>query len=315
MNQHYVPGARIAAISCAVPQTEIFNTGGDERAGKAVGVLSRRHTPRDTSFLDLAYRAAWESLNAVDWHASTAQALVVVTQSQPRRIPSIACELHQRLGMAPDVPAFDVGLACSGYPYGLWIAASLRLPRVLLVVGDTISRYLNPEDKGTYPIFGDAVSATCLTSDKKPGGITFIGGTNGRGAESLYTYNDGALETLHMNGQDVFDFALSSVPPLIEATTMNGYIDWYLFHQANKMMVDHIARKAKLEAARVPFNLDRYGNTSSASIPLLMCDSDATEALRTRKNRIAMFGFGAGFSYGSVLMDTEPMPLKVAEVK
>lgn len=321
MRTRQVPGVRLVAVSCAVPQNEISNTGANERAGRAVGVAQRRHVTAGTTFLDLAYRAAWESLQAAHWHASAPQALVVVTQSQERRIPSVACELHKRLGMDPDVPAFDVGLACSGYVYGLWIAGSLQLPRVLLVVGDTISRFLDPSDKATYPIFGDAVSATCLAHDFGPGVMNFIGGTDGHGAESLKTVSclSGIIEpshqeTLHMNGQDVFDFAIQTVPPLVAETTMNGYCDWYLFHQANRMMLEHIVKKAKLPIERVPFNLMRYGNTSSSSIPLLMCDSECSESLREKKNRVAMFGFGAGYSYGGILMDVGPLPTNVVSV-
>lgn len=313
MTTHFVPGVRLAAVSCAVPQNEIFNTGANERPGKAVGVASRRHVSRGTSFLDLAAAASQAALRDALWPAVTVDALVVVTQSQARRIPSVACELHRDLGMAPSAPAFDLGLACSGYVYGLWVASSLRLPRVLLVVGDTISRFLDANDPGTYPIFGDGVSATCIEAVEVMGGLSFTGGTDGRGAESLACPHDGD-GYLRMAGQDVFDFAISTVPPLVQQVTMNGFVDWYLFHQANAMMIRHIAKKAKLDTAKVPINMGAYGNTSSCSIPLLMCDSDCTESLRTGKRRVAMFGFGAGYSYGGVLMDIGPLPLSVVEV-
>lgn len=308
MRSLHISGHRIAGVACAVPRQVVKNDGPTARAGKAVGVLERRHVG-EQSLLELAHVAAKECMKSVNWHAGGVSALVFITQSQPRRIPSVACELHNTLGLADDTPAFDVGLACSGYVYGIWLAMSLRLPRVLLVVGDTISRFLDPNDMATYPIFGDAVSCTAIEQTSQWGTAYFTLGTEGDGAGSLY-----CEQFLRMDGRDVFDFALRKVPELVAATTMNGYVDYVLFHQANRQMVEHIAKKSRLEMERVPFNLERFGNTSSASIPLLMCASSVTDALRSRKCRLAMLGFGGGFSYGGALLDTDSIPCSLVEV-
>lgn len=317
MKRHYVPGVRISGVSCAVPRRVVANDGANARTAKMVGVEERRFVDESDDLLCLAEAASFRLMKELQWHASAVDALVFVTQTSPRRMPSIACELHEELALPHHVPAFDLNMACSGYCYGLWVAASLRVPKCLLVVGDTISRFLDPEDASTYPIFGDAVSATALELTGDPVGIEFVGGTAGSGADSLYVTSGERgwdRERLHMDGQAVFQFALSTVPKLVEETSLNGYTDFHLFHQANKMMIEAIARKAKLDLARVPFNIARYGNTSSASIPLLMCDSEATEALRSRKCVVCMYGFGAGYSWGGIRTEVEAINLSLVEV-
>lgn len=321
MKHHYVSGVRITGVACAVPKNVVPNT--DTRAAGMVGVKERRFVDDGGDLLCLAEAASHRLLADMHWAPQAVDALVFVTQTSPRRMPSIACELHEELGLPHHVPAFDLNMACSGYTYGLWVSASLRLPRVLLVVGDTISRFLDPLDASTYPIFGDAVSATALELTGDPVGIDFVGGTAGSGADGLCILDTNQefekhecyrRETLHMDGAAVFHFALSTVPGLITETTLNAYTDWVLMHQANKSLVEAIAKKAKVDLARVPMNLSRYGNTSSASIPLLMCDSEATEALRTRKNVVAMFGFGAGWSMAGVRTEVEALNLSLVEI-
>src|SRR5262249_39807618 len=148
MKQKIISGVRLSSIACAVPRRIVKQS--DERLASMVGVRERRHV-QEQSLLELAHVASHKALNSIALPASMVDAIVFVTQSQERRLPSAACELQHALGIEDPIPVFDVGLACSGYTYGLWIASSLRLPRVLLVVGDTISRFLDPADAATYP--------------------------------------------------------------------------------------------------------------------------------------------------------------------
>lgn len=320
MKQRHITGVRIASVACAVPRNVVKNDGEHARVGKAVGVLERRHVNASHVGLQaLAVSAAERAMELSAWTEGAVDALIFVTQTAPRRMPSISCEIQHALCLPTSTLAFDVNLACSGYTYGLWIAASLRLPKVLLVVGDTISRFLDQSDAGTYPIFGDAVSATCLEMNGDNNTLYFVGGTDGGGAEALrietaFDVEHPPIDCLRMDGQAVFDFAVSTVPSLIAATTMNGYVDYFLLHNANKAMLQMIGRKAQIDLGRMPWNGAKWGNTSSASIPMLMCASEATHAINTRKTRLAMFGFGAGFSYGGVLLDTDCVPTSLTEI-
>lgn len=306
MKRHYVAGVRIAGVACAVPKRVVKCEG---RSAKVVGVEERRFAESDRSLIDLGAAAAKRLMTDLGWQPDTVGALVFVTQTNWRRMPSISCELHAQLGLPNNVPAFDLNMACSGYVYGLWVAASLRLPRVVLVVGDTISRFLDPDDASTYPIFGDAVSATGLELTGQLGGIEFIGGTDGNGAESLY-----CTDKLHMDGLQVFNFALSIVPTMINNVTMSSHVDFHFFHQANKFLLDAITTKARIAQDKVPTNMSRYGNTSSSSIPLLFCDSDATEHLRSRKCRVALYGFGGGLSWGGILTEIDRLSCSLVEM-
>lgn len=307
--------ARIQGIACAVPAKVVPVN--DPRITKFVGVAERR---MGGNLLALAHAAGAKVLRDLNMKPSDVDAVMFVTQTSPRRMPSISCELQRTLGLRDTILAFDVNLACSGYTYGLWIAANLGVPRVLLIAGDVIGEYLDESDKSTYPLFGDAVSATVVEHLKAEGRtFAFMGGTDGSGSEALVIdwknlEDIQGIECLQMQGDKVFEFVKREVPKLVQSVTQNGHVDWFLFHQANKMMIDAVARISGCDPAKVPMNIQRYGNTSSASIPLLMCDSECTDSLRKSRRKVAMFGFGAGFSYGGVLTDVDRISLSVVEV-
>lgn len=286
----------IKGIVSAVPKNTVVNT--DEAFIRATGVRDRRIVTGGQDVLTLAEDAANRLLDAMEWTVDSIDVLIFVTQTPTVRMPAMACILAGRLGM--NCMAFDVNMACSGYVYGLNIAEQFS-SRVLLICGDTISKIAAPDDK----LFGDCVTATAI--DKSRVSMTFILGTDGSGADKLT-----ADPVIRMDGAAVMNFALGHVPQLVHDTTMNCNVDHYFFHQANMMILSQIGKKCNLDMGKVPFNIGKYGNTSSASIPLLMCDSQSTDALKTKNNRIAMFGFGAGWSWGGALMELEP--LEVCEV-
>ncbi len=303
----------IRGIVAAVPKHTVTNT--DKRFVATTGVAERRVVLSGDDVLTLAARAVDRLLEGLHWDVSSIGAIIFVTQTPTIRMPAMAQVLAGEIGYGG--PAFDVNLACSGYVYGLWLATHLRqmvgagVPgkRVLLVTGDVTSPMTVESEPGTRNLFGDCVAATCI--DNEDGYYdNFNLGTDGSGAMKLV-----GDPQIKMDGPEVFSFALKAVPQLVADTTMNAHVDWFLMHQANGLMLSRIGKKCKIPPEKMPMNIGKYGNTSSASIPLLMADSECTEALRTKKNRCALFGFGAGWSWGGVMLDVGPLEvLEVVEV-
>jgi 3-oxoacyl-[acyl-carrier-protein] synthase-3 len=332
-----VDGARIAGVISALPPREVGNATFVERFGedsvrdvvKMVGVERRYWVDDGTTTADLCLRAACVLLERLEWPAASVSALVFVTQTPDYRLPATACSLHGRLGLAPSCASFDVNLGCSGYTYGLWLAMTLAAAapgsRVLLLVGDTISRTVDPQDRATALLFGDAGTATAVESGVDGASASFVLGTDGAGARNLmipegaYRTEDGTdtrlagrdLGCLFMDGAEIFNFTLKAVPGLVQQTLAAAgveasAVDAFLLHQANVFMLRHLAKKMKLPADRVPLNIDRYGNTSSASIPLLIT-TDVAPLVSGRSARLAMAGFGVGYSWASALLDVGPL--------
>jgi 3-oxoacyl-[acyl-carrier-protein] synthase-3 len=278
-------------------------------------------------------RAATELLSDLQWDASEIGLLVFVSQTPDFALPATACVIHGTLKLSPNCAAFDVNLGCSGYVYGLWMIAQLmqsgRIKKALLLVGDT-TYFSDESDRSTAMVFGDAGAATALEYQPHSDEWHFVLGSDGKGAHNLIVPKSGARQwvpddprmagkdptKLFMDGGEIFNFTLRAIPPLGQAlfeysnTTITSF-DAFLFHQANMFMLTHLAKKMKLPRERVPINIDRFGNTSSASIPLLLCDSIAG-ALRERPTRIAMFGFGVGYSWAAA--DIRSKPLRVARI-
>lgn len=327
-------GSKIAGVVSCVPAQTVDNARFYEQFGdkahdieKMIGVRERRWTGHDQTTADLCQRAAETLLKRLEWEAASVDALIFVTQTPDYRLPATACALQARLGLGTNVIALDVNLGCSGYPYGLWLAmatiASGTARRVLLLVGDTISKTVDPEDRSTAMLFGDAGTATAIEADAESE-ARFILGTDGRGERQLIIA-EGAYraapehaadatgprsDVLYMDGGAIFNFTLATVPPLVAATLEAGggmdAFDAFLFHQANAFMLRHLAKKSKLPADKVPINIDRFGNTSSATIPLLMT-SELADRLRTERAKLGMFGFGVGFSWASADVSVGPL--------
>jgi 3-oxoacyl-[acyl-carrier-protein] synthase-3 len=214
--------------------------------------------------------------------------------------------------------AFDVNLGCSGYPYGLFLAESMIQSgianRVLLAAGETTSKLINQHDKSTAMIFGDAGSVTAIEKDSKSQSV-YILGSDAVGEKNLIIPNsrfcgnvmagdprvvDRNPNYLYMDGAEIFNFTLKRVPELVRVTeeVLNVSLDYYLFHQANKFMLNHLVKKMKIDPEKAPINISDFGNTSSVSIPLLMTTSIKSE-LKSKPLEIGMFGFGVGYSWGS----------------
>jgi 3-oxoacyl-[acyl-carrier-protein] synthase-3 len=329
-----VSGVALRGVVCTVPGEPIGNdrfidTFGVKAVGeivKMIGVESRYWAAPNQTTSDLCYVAAERLLSRLDWSADSIDALILVTQTPDHFLPASACLLHGRLGLAADCQALDVNLGCSGYVYGLWLASSLvqsGCKRVLLLAGETSSRLVDPADRGTAVLFGDAGSATAIEADQSGEPLYFRMGTDGSGASALMVPEGGFRPTdpdrsvtldprrLHMDGGEVFAFTLKVVPTLVQNTLEDagldsGAVDAFLLHQANRFMIRHIGKRIGADEAQLPINIDRYGNTSSATLPLLLADNMAGR-LKVGPAKLLLAGFGVGLSWGAVLGDIGPL--------
>lgn len=300
-----------------------------DEIAKMTGVQERRWSSSDQTTADLCRAAADRLLERLGWERDSIDGLIFISQTPDYPLPATSCALHGRLGLRPGALAFDVNLGCSAYPYGLWLAMSAietgAADRILLAVGDTISKTVDSDDRATAMLFGDAGTVTALERTSDATTTHFILGSDGKGERHLIipqgsyrqdfdasgAFEGRKLDALYMDGGEIFNFTLKAVPALISETveraglTLDDY-DAFLLHQANAFMIKHLAKKAKLPVEKVPLNIDRYGNTSSATIPLLMTD-DLREQLAERTLRLGLFGFGVGYSWASASIEVGPL--------
>jgi len=329
-------GARIAGVVSCVPPRVVDNTVFEERFGEGAaevtrmtGVKQRHYAERDVMTSDLCERAAEHLLSKLGWDRGSVDGIIFVSQSPDLILPATSCIVQGRMGLRPGIIAYDISLGCSGYPYGLWQAMMTVMTgaakRVLVMVGDISTRTIDPNDRATAMLFGDAGTATAIeTSAEGADPAFFVLGTDGRGAEHLMIPRSRQrtleavgklagrdLDAVYMDGSEIFNFTLKAVPPLIRETiewageNVESY-DSFLLHQANTFMINHLAKKAKLPKDKVPINMDRFGNTSSATIPLLMT-TDVADLLRSGRRRVGMFGFGVGLSWASASIEMGPL--------
>ncbi|MDR7334701.1 ketoacyl-ACP synthase III [Roseateles asaccharophilus] len=324
----------LRGVVSASPKTEIRNQDLTDRfspelieeIGKMTGVRTRRVATEEQTTSDLSEAAARALMADLGWEPDSVDAIVFVSQTPDYRLPATACALQSRLGLGTHCAAFDVNLGCSGYVYGLWLASKLidghAVRRVLLLAGDTSSKLVDPQDRATALLFGDAGTATALEFDATASPTSYVLGTDGRGEKNLIipksTYRgacgagdlpESNPDYLYMNGPEVFNFTIRSVPMMVNAVleasgkSVNG-IGCALFHQANAFMLKHIAKKLKLPAEKFPLNIDRFGNTSSATIPLLMATLDDKAPLA---GDVVMAGFGVGYSWAAAHLSLNTM--------
>jgi 3-oxoacyl-[acyl-carrier-protein] synthase-3 len=330
-------GARIAGLAACVPPRIVDNSVFEQRFGsgaadvtKMTGVQQRHYAEEGVATSDLCERAAEHLLEKLGWERESIDGVIFVSQSPDLLLPATACIVQGRMGLRTGIIAYDVSLGCSGYPYGLWQAMMAiqtgAMKRMLLMVGDISTRCIDASDRSTAMLFGDAGTVTAIEASDDPSDTSFfVLGSDGNGAENLMIPRsrqrsplaEGKLEgrdldALYMDGGEIFNFTLKSVPPLIRDTfdwageTVDSY-DVFLLHQANTFMINHIAKKAKLPKDKVPINMDRFGNTSSATIPLLMA-TDVSDLLKTGRRKVSMFGFGVGYSWAAASMEIGPLP-------
>jgi 3-oxoacyl-[acyl-carrier-protein] synthase-3 len=285
--------------------------------------ISRRHIAADDEVTsDLAFVAAQRALSDAHVAADELDLIVVATESPDMKFPSVACMLQDRLG-ASHAAAFDLAAGCSGFVYACAVVSQMivsGLYRHILVVGaETLSRILNWKDRSTCIIFGDGAGAAVLGRVDPGYGILAVSlGAQGSGGQFLnlpaggsrrpasHETVDAGEHFLHMNGSEVFKFAVKTVPRctldvLKKAGLTVADIDLLIPHQANLRIIDSAAKRLNLPMEKIFVNVDEYANTSAASIPIALCE--ARDNGRIHKNdHVVMVGFGAGLTYGSLVV-------------
>lgn len=279
--------------------------------------IERRPVARTETISDLGQYGAAHLLNRLGWSAASIEAVVVVTQTPDHPLPATACLIQQGLGLDSSTMALDVNLGCSGYVYGLSVLNGLMqtagLRRALLVCGDITSRMIDTHDRGLHPLFGDAAAVTALEADDAQLAIDL--GTDGSGAPYLMSRAGGVREPgpprLFMDGVQVMAFSLKRVAPSIAATlqaarTSMSEVDAVVFHQANAMMLKNLGRKIGATPEQLVIAVKNYGNTSSASIPLALCDwlAGSSAPQKDEPLQLLLSGFGVGWSWGTALWKT-----------
>jgi 3-oxoacyl-[acyl-carrier-protein] synthase-3 len=329
----------IKGITCCVPKTiernidlEIFSKDDIEKFIKNTGIEERRIASEETCASDLCYAAAEDLIEKLNWKKSEIELVVFVSQTADYILPVTSTILQDRLGLATSCVCFDVPLGCSGYVYGMSIVASMMqamgIKKGLLLAGDTSSKYISKTDKSSLPLFGDAGSATAFEKEANSEGIAFDLGSDGAGAKAIIIedggtrnmFNTSSLENkiiaegiernacnLVLEGMDVFSFGITQAPKtvnnLIDTFKLNkDNIDYFVFHQANKMMNKLISKKLKLPTNKVPYSLKEFGNTSSASIPLTIVSQLKNELQAKKETKFILCGFGVGLSWGTAAM-------------
>ena len=335
----------ILAVRYSLPETSLthaelegrFGVDAMKRVVSGTGIRNRRVVRDGRTGADFAFTAAEQLLAEEKIDRNSIDLVIMCTQTPDYLLPTTACVLHERLALKNECACFDINLGCSQYVYALSVAHSMIMAgtasRALVLTGDTMSRTVHPQDKAVVPLLADGGSATLV--GPVPAGRGFLRfrlGTDGSSHRNLMTPAGGyrtprspqtAIErtdadgnvrsddSLYMNGPAIFHFSISVVPPTIakllaDLSLTMADIDLFLFHQANKFMLDYLVKKMAIPAERTFFFIEEIGNMSGSSVPIVL-----TEAWKAGKivpgKKVLLIAFGVGLSWGATVI-TWPEP-------
>jgi 3-oxoacyl-[acyl-carrier-protein] synthase III len=319
----------ITGMGCYVPDQVVTNDDlsktldtSDEWIMERTGIRERRVAAEDQAMSDIALPAATRALEDAGVQGSDLDLIIVATVTPDMAFPSTGAILADQLG-ASDAAAYDLSAGCTGFMYALaqgygMVAAGLA-DRALVVGGDVLSKIVNWDDRSTCVLFGDGAGAVMLERSDEGGFLGFELGAEGAGGVHLNLPAGGSrmpttpdtvaqeLHWVHMNGREVFKFAtrvlVSSAEKLLERCGLSiDDVDVYVPHQANVRIIDYATKKLGIPEDRVVVNVERYGNTSSGSIPLALADAESEGRLKPGAT-VLMTGMGAGLTWGSALME------------
>lgn len=298
-----------------------------EKIANKVGIEERHISAPDETALDMACKVAEKLFSKNETLRRDIDFVVLCTQSPDYKLPSSACIMQSRLQLNKQCGAFDIDLGCSGYEYGLAVAKGFIVAgiasNVLLVTSETYTKYLHPEDKGNLTIFGDAASATVISTE----GFVEIGdfelGTDGSGADMLKVMTGGSRypekttkvrkdsndwniweDNLYMDGGGIFNFTAEAVPLMVEnllkkEKLADSDIDLWIFHQANKYMINYLRKLMGIDKDKFFVYMANVGNTVSNTIPIAICEAIKEDRLH---GNVLLAGFGVGLSWGATIL-------------
>ena len=329
-------GIGVTAMAAAVPKkvinnyeyTEFFPADQVKEVVDKVGIFERRFADENTCSSDLCYAAAEKLIADNDINRSEIDLLVFISQTPDYRMPATSITLQHRLGLPNSCIAFDINLGCSAFMYGLSVVYGMmqggHIRKALILDGETRSKVYSPKDRRSAFIFGDGGIAALVECDKKFGKSYFSLNSDGSRADLIMIKGGGyrhmsSIETLqekivdeygnirsdeqgYMNGGDVFNFVIREVPRDIKKTLeyagkTTDNLDYIVFHQANNFINSYIAKKMKLDTNRIPSTIEKYGNTSSVSVPLTIV-SELKDKLNGNKE-LLLSAFGVGMTWAT----------------
>lgn len=320
-------GVEVLSVGAFAPSTIVRNEdliplGYDpEWIVQRTGIRERRRAAPDVATSDIGYEAAVRCLKAAKADPQEIDLIVLATTTPDTLMPSAACHLQRRLGV--NAPAMDIQAACAGFVYalvtGMQFIKTGCCRRVLVVGADVMSRIVSPEDKKTFPLFGDGAGAVLLgPGDSDQGMLSYTLGAEGEGVDMLYIPAGGTREPftlegiaasryyLTMDGRAVFKWAVrvivdAIVDVLHHARLTPSDLDLLVLHQANIRIIDAAVDGLGIDRDKVIVNLDRYGNTSAGSIPLALFEAQQQGKLHPG-DRVLLCGFGAGLAWGAAII-------------
>ncbi len=299
-----------------------------ERLEEKCGIYSRHVAGPEETACDLGYEAAEKLLERQIVPNDEIDFLLFCTQSPDYFLPTTACILQDRLGLKTSIGALDFNLGCSGFVYGLYMAKQFIVcgaaRNVLLITADTYTKFINPRDRSVRPLFGDAAAATMVGAGSSGSIGEFVLGTDGSGADKLIVPSGCARlprsaetaqevadsagcvrsqDDLFMDGMALMNFAVSTVPPVIDALLEKTglsveQIDWFVYHQANEFMLRNLARQSKVPWKKMVLCMETIGNTVSASIPIALAEAISSGRMLPGQ-QLALIGFGVGYSWAA----------------
>lgn len=301
-----------------------------EKVASKIGV-SNRHIAADNELSsDMAIKAGLNLFHEWNIESSKIDFVLLCTQSPDYFLPTSSCIIQNKLGLKTSIGALDFNLGCSGFVYGLALAKGLILggiaKNVLLLTAETYSKFIHPKDKGNKTIFGDAAAATMISENGFASITDFDLGTDGSGAGNLIVSNGGlrnrscekstifddfgnviSPDHLFMNGGEIFNFTLESVPLLVSNVLEKNNctpdnVNLYIFHQANKYILNHLRKKLNIPEEKFYYYLEKVGNTVSSTIPIALAEAIKEKRI-SEGEKVLIAGFGVGYSWGGTILN------------